>query len=486
MRILFLVVSCLLLVVSQLGCGQTNNSGSSTTTTLPTQTISISGTLSLGTITSSSIKAAAAAGDYKVVAINHNTGKAYAASPNSSGGFSLTLPNNVSYEVSLINESTANYFGPVVMVGNTSSSEVVVGITPTANTNLGQIVIDTTQKFAKPTAEPIAIANALDKAVATSGVPKGVGNYGKTTLSGITTVEGSDMDKDGIPNLFDADEDNDGKMNGTAILPTSSTVVSNTIESVFMSSNIWANHGTTEEAKDQIAMWLNVKVKTGKLNEIASIEVINVPATIKDIATVRFSSSIGSPEGYPAENSRWKTSGYKLYKTTTLSNNQWIISLCPKAVMGLGDTFTLRVYFTAGGYEDYYISMSYVLTDWAKIITYNNGTTLLSTEGTNANPRTFSSSSLELAFSKPKDEDGNTLAGLRYSVQVGTSELDASSGTYKVADPNIMVETAVTDSGADTLSFTFSSITAECYYVTPVAESADGQRNGEQTWFKKL
>ena len=39
--------------------------------------------------------------------------------------------------------------------------------------------------------------------------------------------------------------------------------------------------------------------------------------------------------------------------------------------------------------------------------------------------------------------------------------------------------------GATSLSATVSTVSIETYYVTPVAESADGQRNGEEVWFTK-
>jgi len=105
-------------------------------------------------------------------------------------------------------------------------------------------------------------------------------------------------------------------------------------------------------------------------------------------------------------------------------------------------------------------------------------------EGTSQNPVTFSASSLNIEFSKPLDEDGNILNGLSYSIRYATSEYDAGAGRYLV--PSNVTETHVADPGSGTLTFTISTITAETYYVTPVAESADGQRNGEEVWFKKI
>lgn len=465
------------------GCGQQETATTTTSTTSTTipASVTIRGTLATGNVFSAGVRASGIAG-YNVVVIDNSSGQTYNTSSDASGNFSLTIPGGSSYEVSLI-DANSQYFGPVVMVGNASSSEVITGIAPNANANLGQINVDTAHGVARPTAEPTSIANFMDTALASGGIPKGAGNDGKTTLTGISTrAAGADRDKDGIPNVFDADEDNDGIRNGIISTPFGATVSSNTVESVFLSSNIWALHGTTDEAKDSISLWVNVCAKSGKLGEIQSAQCINVPASIKDVATVRFSESLGSPESYPAENSLWKNASYNLYKTTTLQRNQWIISLCPRAIMNVGDIFVVRVTYIGGGYQDFFILTAYVLTDWARVLSYN-GITMPTLEGTNTSPVTFSDNNLRIIFSKPRDEDGNVLDGLRYSIRVGTCE--AHGGTYPV--PSNVTETHITDPGDSftTIEAVVSTVTAETYYVTPVAESADGQRNGEETWFRK-
>lgn len=461
------------------GCGQSSSSSSTTTTTMASASIVLSGTLNTGTISGAGVRSFGAVASYNLVAIDNATGKTYHGSTDASGTFSLEVPGGSSYEISLVDDDS-KYFGPIVMVGGAASSEVVMGIAPSADLNLGEIVVDTTKEIAKPVTEPVSAALFSDTAEATAGVPKGAGSCGKEHLAGLTTREGSaDMDRDGIPDIFDADEDDDGIRKG--IISTFKTpLASNTVEAFFISSNIWARHGTTDEAKDQIAMWLNVTaIDDDALNLIQSVEVIDVPSSIKDVATIRFSTSIGDPIGYPAENSLWKDSGYYLYKTTTLPSNRFIVSLCPRAIMSVGDTFTVRVIYTDGAYQDFFLSTAYVLTDWARVLTYN-GASLPDDRGTQTSAETFSTDSLEIVFSKPLDEDGNILEGLTYSIRVGTVE---SISPYGVA-PNA-TETRLTDSGGSTITAVISTLTAETYYICPVAESADGQRNGEETWFTR-
>ncbi|MEA3493540.1 MAG: hypothetical protein U9R38_04040 [Candidatus Margulisiibacteriota bacterium] len=466
-----------MIMLYSLGCGQ--QTGDATTTTLPSApSIALSGSIATGTISSAGIKSFAAVSNYNVVAVDNATGQTYYGNTDSSGDFSVSVPSGVSYEVSLI-DSDSQYFGPIVMVGDTSSSEVVTGIDLSSDTDLGSIVLDSSKSMAQPSTVPNS-ANADATAVATNGVPQGAGNDGKTEQSGITNRTGADIDQDGIPNVFDADEDNDGIRNGIASNPTSATVVSNTIETVYISSNIWADHGTTSPAEDIILMRIHVVPKSGKLNEIVSVEVVGVPASIANAAIIWNSDSIGSPESYPSEGTLWSSVNYNLYKTTTLTNNEWTVLLIPKAIMNVGDIFTVRVHYGAGNYQDFFISTAYVMTDWSKINTYNT-ITMPSTQGVNSDPVTYNSNSLQIVFSKPLDEDGNLLSGLTYSVTVGTCEGSAPYGV-----PTNSYAVPVTDvPAASTLTATISTVTPETYYIVPVSESADGQRNGEETWFTR-
>jgi len=486
-KYLFLGICALILASSMflINCGQqTTTPTTTTTTTTAGASITLSGTLNSGSISAAGVKSYGVLSDYIAVAINNVTGQLYNSTTDASGNFSIEIPSGTSYEVSLI-DSASKYFGPIVMVGDSSSTEVVMGITPNEDIDLGSIIADLTDKFAQPSTAPSDIANYQDTVESISGIPKGVGNNGKQTNSGITTLEGvADLDKDGIPNLFDGDEDNDGIWNGILAKPSSATVVSNTVESVWIDSNIWADHNTTEDAKDIIHLRIHAMPRTGKSSEITSAEVVSAPSSISNVATIMHADSLGDPTSYPIEGSLWVDDGLKLYLTTTLADNHWIVSVVPRAIMHVGDVFTIRVHYTGGGYDDFFVTTAYVLTDWAKILTYN-GTTMPTAEGVSNDPVTYSSNTLEVTFSKPLDETFAIIKGLSYSMRSATSEYDASAQRYLV--PTDCTEVSVTDPGASiaTLEATVSTVTAETYYVTPVAESLDGQRNGEEVWFTK-
>lgn len=484
-RICMAVAVALLLA----SCGSSSSSSDSGGTTPAGETVTVTGTLGTGTVANIGAKTAEAASGYRIVALVNDSNKTYDATTDANGNFSLTVPPDTQYQLGIIKDGA--YRGPVIFGG--ADDEVNAVIKPTADVNLGSFTADLTEDYTRADEEP-AIVDTSVVCRAQNGRPLGAGadNDGKIVNAGITNRDDSDMDKDCIHNIFDADEDNDGIRNGIASTARGALVTSDHIESAFMSSNIWSNHGEdllpgqqpADVAPELIAMWLNIVPKTGQESNVLSVQCTDVPAVIKDVAAVRYSSSIGDPDGYPAEHSLWKDASYNLYKTTTLPQEQWIISLQPNAMMAVGDTFTIKVTYTDSTYEYFYIAMPYILTDWATITTYN-GTTLTDAIGSRTSPVAFSSDTLAIVFSDPLDEDGNALGGLRYSVQYGPSTQDPSSGRYMVPSTITETSTGVTDNGDGTHSFTVPTTTVQTYYITPVAETADGQRNGDQTWFTR-
>jgi len=432
---------------------------------------------------SSSIRAYAegdAVTDHTVVIVD-NDNNTYHASVDAEGHFEITLPSSTACAISLL-DGDSKYFGPTIMVGD--SSAPVMSILPTDDFDFGQIVVDASAGIAQPTNEPTSIANLTDTVQANNGVPQGAGNTGKEQIVGLVSKEGSyDTDGDGIPNTFDADEDNDGIRNGIVEDPSTAQVESDIVYSVLPSSNLWATHGTTDPAYELIGMRLHVRVITPEgLDQISSVQCIDVPASIADTARIRSSGSLGDPESYPAEESLWKTWGYRLYKTTSLGDNHYVVSLQPGANMNVGDTFIIRVSYVGGSHEDFFIVMSYVLTDWPRFTTYN-GTTMPTNEGVSSNdPVEFTGSTLEAVFTKAKDEDGEVLEGVRYSIEMGPISGDVT-GFQSDLYPD-----AFDTSGADSVTVQLHELISfeagTTYYITPVAETG-GQRNGAETHFTR-
>lgn len=474
----FIVSAIIMLLI---GCG----SGGTQAPT--TENITISGTLATGTVAGMVTKQAAAEG-YSVVVLDNSSNRTYTTASGADGSFSLEVPADGTYLISLVNEGS--YVGPTVFAG--SGDEVTTGIAPSTNADLGSITVDAANGYAMTDAAPDSTASSAT-AAAVAGRPLGAGNNGKTPNSGITNREDSDEDRDGIPNLFDADEDNDGIRNGIASASSTVEVVSDYISQVYYSSNIWAIHGEVstgssqaEIAANEIALRLHVIPETGQEAAIQAVQCTSVPSSIATSATVRWADSLADdtstyPLNYPAEHSAWSGDGYNLYKTVIGGTEQWIVSIKPASPMNVGDTFTIRVTYTDSTYEDFFITLPYFMTDWARIITYD-GTTLTDATATRRSPANTNDDALTIVFSKPLDEDGNVLAGLSYPVVYGES--DCSTGTCSV--PSSTTETSVTDSGGSTLSFDVPTTgVGTTYYVVPIAQSADGQRNGEEAWFTR-
>lgn len=478
---LFLFACILIIGIALSACDDvdsTDDTDDSDGTSSSSTTVSLTGTLSTGTISGSYFKNTAAASGYTVAIVDNARNRTYRATTESDGTFLVDVPADGTYLMSLVNDGS--YIGPTVFDG--SGTSVTTGITPTAAEDLGAITVDTTNGYARSASAPSSAASAVT-ATAAAGVPFGAASGGVTVNSGVTNRSDSDIDMDGIPNFFDADEDSDGVRNGIEEEASTTDVVSDYVESVFMSSNIWADHATTDEAKDLIALRLHVTPVEGQEDTIASVQCVDVPSSISSVATIRWAGSLGVAEAdYPDERSLWSDSSYNLYEKT--DESQWIVSITPKAIMNVGDTFTIRVTYTDDTYEDFFVSTAYVLTDWAKITSYNSGTDNMPTDsGTSLTPVSITGTTLEVTFKKPLDEDGNVLEGLTYSVSYGASTA-SDEGRYTVPSSGTTTVTVTDVSGATTLTTTITGLTSDTtYYIVPVAESSDGQRNGAETWW---
>ena len=283
--------------------------------------------------------------------------------------------------------------------------------------------------------------------------------------------------------MFDADENDDGVRNGIEEKPSTAAVVSDYIDSVYLSSNIWAEQGTTETAATLIAQWIVVNVVEGEEDNIASVACIEVPAVIADVADMRWSDSLGVPEAdYPTERTYWSDNGYNLYKTTS---GNWIVSIRPNAIMSVGDVFGIRATYTDESYEDFFVSTSFIIEGWAKVSTYGEEP-LLDTEGTSLNAATFTGETLAFVFTKPVGDDGEVLTGLTYSVSYGIADCSGEGGRCGVpADTEEKPATSETDT-TFTYTLTTDGDAGTTYYVLPVASAPTGdQRNGAETWFEK-
>ena len=459
--------------------GNTTTSTSTTSTTTSTAagaTVSISGTLNEGLLYGAGAFDVRAYGGeldgFSIVAIENGTGQTFFASSDASGIFTLEVSALGSYEISLIDDES-NYFGPIIMAGDSASNEVVMGIIPADDFDLGNISVDLANGAAQPTDEPTAMLNSDDTAIATDGIPDGAGNNGTTVLIGEDNEDsGADTDNDGIPNLFDGDEDNDGIRNGISVESSTTDVVSDVIESAHLSMNIWSSHSATLDAASELNLRLIAYIVSGQEDNVSSVRVINPPTSIRNTARQMYGSLGTLQETYTEQ--LWSEEGFKLYKTLLGDSAAYVVMVVPHSLPQLGDTFFVEVTLTDSSTEIHPLTVPYVLTDVSRVIEYN-GTSALTNEGTMANPIGFSASSLEVVWTKPRYEDGTVIDGLSHSISYGTGEVVSSSN----------VEVDVTDTGGDTLTYTITTDAVATYNITPIAETADNQRNGQIIRFIK-
>ena len=507
------LVSILLLGFTLISCSSATSSSATTTTTAAGATTTTSTTtttvasltltvnLSSGTISGRKIlDVYEAAEGVRVVAINMETGEPVEGTTDEDGITELIIPGGTSVSLALLN-SSGNYITNTNM-GTLSATTAATSIIPTGDTTV-DVVVDLTNLIAVATPEtdlldenyPALITNNVLIGSGSDG-SRGDGDNTLLTATGVATIAGEDMDQDGIPAVFDNDEDGDGFANAWEADPSPICTWSENVDRVALSSNIWAAHGSTNSYYDEIGMRFYVDIDTAEATTFTGT--ISAPSAIVSTATIKNASSFADPIGYPDENTLVEDDGWQLYSDGV---SQLSLFFTPNAALAEGDTFTL--YITCDGVtEIFYVSLSDFITDWPKT-TEIDGTdvsgrgiwTMTGTEsGTRFDPISIPTTEPEFIFSTALG-----LAGLPASPESAVYMiewdvyLDGESGSDDI----------ITDFDAIILEFdgtqtTISHILTEetivatigtdevKYYLAPVIDITSGSnsmRFGEELWF---
>jgi len=372
--------------------------------------------------------------DCVVVAVSDQTGAVYRGAVSEDGTFQINVPESEEGNtlIQTIVGPDGKPLGPIVM-----SDDGATGLKPEGETDLGTILLP-----GDPAAEPITVGT--DSAIGGSdvdpatrarldenGVPVGVKSFGKgpdSLLSEGDVADGADRDKDGLVDLFDADDDGNGVVNdfepgrGTWTVPATADVRPN----FFMNLKIPVEDAAvfytgTDEQKDtalatKTVITFEVVPEPSATRTIASVRMLDTPApAYLSTATVLASGPGPAP--------LWSATGYAF---TLEGDGRYDAFVTPQAVMDCGDSFTVEVTYTDGTSEQFTRMIAYVFKSIPEIKQFGSPGALenydpagTSNKGTPSDPILFDGTQdLVLVWKPPTDETGAPLTKLDYRFEV--------------------------------------------------------------------
>lgn len=517
-------VLVLILFVYFSGC-KSNGTGSSSSSTTSTSTAS-SVTLS-GTLASSSAGKELRAKDftgYYLIAQAKGTNKIYPGKVNADGTFSLDVPQNGSYVVTVMS-SSSRPAGVFIMADGDST--LTTGLkSGTTNASLGTFTLDETKGKATALQTISNYADTTITARASNGAPVGMGNVGKGTQAKLTSgsVDTSipDVDKDGLIDPLDADADGNGVVDefqatGPAKFSSYATTKAGKSSScitsvgVFMNLKIPYDKSSSFDTKTDMVLTLELIPDSSCASAIETIDLDTSSGgtgsggpVYKNLATISpFANGwtdLASPTAYPSTGTLWKDANWSLYKATSSEGDtRWTVWVVPNDTVVAGDSFMFKVKYTSGSgitpsTEHFVKAVDYVFTNIPKMATYNGTpapTPSSGGSGTNSNPITFTGDDLTLTWSRPQDESSSSICGMSYIFTVfyyvGTSQAQEKRCTTTVSDDSSCSTTmSATLTKSDCLASTTSSGSSVTQYQVDVtASSTAGDNSAQLVYFKR-
>lgn len=374
---------------------------------------------------------AAVAGS-EVVAISQDTKEVYRGTVGADGTFDIPLPEDEkghSMVVTIVGPD-GKPLGPVVF--DSAGSNGTTGVKPDGEADLGTVEIPSNLGAGAILAgdDGNIEADNLDATTKTrldgNGAPVGVGSFGKGSGALASGPKGSgiDADQDGLPDLFDADDNGDG-----------------TVDDFEAGASSWAL-GKPGDVRPNFFMNLKVPVEnsavyySGTADQIAdalstgtviTMEVLSEPGSKKKMTGVKLLTS-PAPSYVPLMTlganggPLWSTTGYQF----TFNGDRYEAFTIPHAVMSPGDTFSVEVSFEDGTTQTYSRMLNFIFKRIPRLIEYGTaGSTVAfdpndpNQNGTFQKPIIFDGTQdLVLEFQPPQDEDGNLLTKLDYQMEM--------------------------------------------------------------------
>lgn len=485
------------------GCGGSSNP----VTSASTATVSLSGTLKSA---AGKEKAKDYTG-YYLIAKEKTTLEIFKGTVNADGTFSVDVDGSGSYMITVLNDSARAAGVLLNTAAGASDTTLKAGINSgTSDASLGAFTLDETKGIANP-------ANNFNgdewEFRAKSGVPVsmnngkliGKGADQKVSKLAVTKNDGDD-DDDGLIDELDADGDGDGTVDelqsgdyATTKAGKSSACIKNV--GVFMNLKIDYDKTSTFSTVTDMVITLELIPDPSCVSTIKQIDLDTGPK-YKTVAKVAPAASgwTDVASAYPAAGTVWKDKNWLLYQMkSTDSVTRWTVWITPEDAVNLvtaGDSFMFKVQYTDGNTEHFVKAIDYVFTDIPKLSTYNGTTAPVPSSGgsgTSGNPVSVGTGDLTLAFTRPKDETGAEITGMKYvfeifyrdssGTQIGSARCTASEFTDSGSGAPLTTTTPI--SASTCLPTTSGSSAVSSYQIDLTASSTAGDNSAQKFYVKK-
>lgn len=377
---------------------------------------------------------------YTIVAQSDETGEVYRTQTDAAGEFELVIPPEEvghSFVVTILGPD-GRAVGPVVVDTDTTGQEGVTGLKMSRAADLGSIDLPEDPGKTPVTPGPDSDTEELaDPTIATrltdGGAPLGVACVGKGAEAGTTatrTTGAVDADRDGLIDLFDADDDGDGVMDDLDKGDDWTGVPRDIHVSFFMNLKVGAEDALTYYA----GTGAEIADALGR-QTVITFEVMTEPHATRAITRAYLRETPGPaylPEatllqGGPSA-TRWRDTGYAF----TRESDRFDAFVVPHTVMNAGDTFTLVVEFDDGSSVELARMINYVFKSIPALVQYGAPGALnlfdITDPAANGRPnaplRFDASGDLVLVFRPPPDETGAPITGTAYAFGVFFNDAD--------------------------------------------------------------
>ena len=416
----------------------------------------LTGRLTPGQAAKVRMRTQAAEFPYTVVAQSNETGTIYRDETDANGDFTIDLPaeeDGHAFVVTILGPD-GHAVGPVVF--DTSGSNGVTGVKPDGDTSLGTVDLPddpATAPILTGTDVGTALAGLLDPNVSARlnehGVPVGLESVGKGT--GAVNASGTgngqaDADRDGLIDLFDADNDGNGVVDEFEQHSTDSgapvgvdfrpytTVYCAAEAAVVMYSGTPTQVRDTRIQNNNIVFFLN---STGT-HQIAAARILEAPAP----AYLEQIQIPAAHDGGTQNMVLWSTTGYALDPEPG-SSGFWIC-VRPGTDVLAGDIFTAEVTFQDGTVEQYSKMFNYTFVNIPKLMQYGTAGNLQAFDVTNTvingrpeQPIPFDGAQdLVLVVQPPVDDTGAFVTGMKYSFTIFYERYDGPGQNMQYHDIN--------------------------------------------------